>query len=217
MTIKEKIIKIIDIILDEELMYKDNEVLSLPVTRFKEEGIYAEEFSKIMEKLTSEGCLVSEEDFDICNFDHTYIFHMNYAMVKPDYKKLKAYKKQIMQNKKRVKLKDYTTGNNKLYINGSFVGNLKRLKKDVILIYFAERYNRSICSVRVEEFMDWCSGRYPEICNKIKDNIQGGAKWFRNGIDDINDKNREALSGDKLIIFNKKNDSFDITKSIEIK
>ena len=39
MTIKEKMIKIIDIILDEKLMYKDSEVLSLPIIRFKEEDL----------------------------------------------------------------------------------------------------------------------------------------------------------------------------------
>jgi hypothetical protein len=216
MTIKEKIIKIIDIILDEELMYKDNEVLTLPTIRFKQEGIYADEFSKIMEKLTSEGCLISEEDFDICNFDHTYIYEMNHAMVKPNYKKLKEYKSQILKNKKRIVEKDFATGKNKIYINGKFFDNLKKVKKDIILIYFAERYNKSIRCIKVEEFMIWCKKRYPEIYDKSKEHLQGVTKWFRNGIDDINDKyKREERK--KLILFNKENNSYDITEIIEIK
>lgn len=217
MTIREKVIKIIDIILDERLMYQDDEVLSLPIDRFKSEGIFADEFSKIMEKLTYEGCLISEEDFDICNFDPTYIYYMNYAMVKPNYKKLEEYRRHLEKNNTKLEITDFTTGKNKIYIDKKYFTDIKRIKSNIILIYFAERYAKSIISISIDDFLNWCKIRYPELYLSAKKNSQGINKWFRNGIDQINEKFLKKHGKNNLIITNKETNKFDITKPIEIK
>jgi len=217
MTIKETIIKIIDIIFDERAMYKDDEVLSLPIIRFKKENIYVDDFCRIMEKLTYEGCLYSEEDYDICNFDPTYIYSMNYAKVKPNYKRLAEYKKQISKNNKKIKLSDFTVGKHKIYISEKFFTDIKSAKKDIILIYFAERYGKLSRSILIEDFYVWCKKRYPEIYSKAERHSQGITKWFRNGVDDINDHFFKQRGKKQLVILNKANNTYDITEPITIK
>ena len=216
MTIKEKMIKIIDIILDEKLMYKDSEVLSLPIIRFKEEGIYADEFSRIMEKLTYEGCLISEEDFDICNFDPTYIYHFNYAMVRPNYEKFTEYNNQLKQSNNKIRLQNLTTGKHKIYIKEKLFTDIKRIKKDIILLYFAERYKKSK-SIKSDDFFKWCNKRYPDIYKSAETNFQGTIKWFNNGINHINEDYKRKQGKKNLITYNKNLGTFDITEKIVIK
>lgn len=215
MTIKEKLIAVIDIILDEKIAYRDPEVLSLPIIRFKEMGIYADEFSRIMEKLTCEGCLVSEEDFDICNFDPTYVYDMNYAMVKPNYDKLQEYKNQLKEGSKKI-LDNLTAGKHKLYIGKKFYTDVKRIKKDIILLYFAQRYGRSDI-MKSDQFFEWCQKRYPDQYQSAKNSLQGKDKWLSNGIDSVNDDYIKWGGKKKIIVYEKTGKTFHITEPIAIK
>ena len=88
-------------------------------------------------------------------------------MVSPNYEKLTEYNNQLKQINNKIRLQNLTTGKHKIYIKEKLFTDIKRIKKDIILLYFAERYKKSK-SIKSDDFLNGVTSVIPIFINQQK-------------------------------------------------